>query len=180
MQAGQRVLINGAAGGVGTYAVQIARHLGAHVTGVCSARNVDMIRSLGADRAIDYGTTDFAAEKASYDILIDNVGNRSLAECRRVLARTGAYVVVGGSTKGNVLGALKRLAASKVAFSIRSQRAIPMLASLNEADLRTLHDMMASGALTSVIDRAYPLAEGVEAFRHLATGHARGKIIVTP
>ncbi len=180
VRAGSRVLINGASGGVGTFAVQIARHLGAHVTGVCSGRNVDLVRSLGADAVIDYESTDFTADEAAYDVLIDNVGNRTLGECRRVLQPKGAYVVIGGPKKGKVLGPMKRLAAAKIAFAPHSQRAIPFLANINEADSETLRGMLASGAITSVIDRTYALAEFADAFDHLASGHARGKIIVTP
>ena len=180
VQAGHRVLINGASGGVGTYAVQIARHLGAHVTGVCSSRNIDLVRSLGADQVVDYGSADFTAAGATYDILIDNVGNRTLAECRRVLLPKGAYVVVGGPKKGKVLGPMKRLAASQVAFALHSQRAIPILANLNEADVEILSDMLATAAITSVIDRTYVLTEFADAFDHLAGGHTRGKIIMTP
>jgi NADPH:quinone reductase-like Zn-dependent oxidoreductase len=178
---GQSVLINGASGGVGTYAVQIAKAYGANVTGVCSTRNVELVRSLGADAVVDYKTTDFLAQPARYDVVIDNVGNRSLGELRSVLNPGGVVVRIGGggpedSTWGfNFVGdALASLWYSKVG----DRRAEMMLAKVNAADLATLARMAGAGQLRSVIDRTFPLSQTADALRYLETGRARGKVIV--
>ncbi len=175
---GQSVLINGAAGGVGTYAVQIARSLGAEVTGVCSSRNVDMVRSLGADHVIDYTSDDFADGTHRYDVILDNIGNRSLAECRRALTPTGIYVIVGGPKSGNWIGPLKRPVMAKLRFLFCKQRAVMFIARETAEELSKLVEMVESGRLRSVIDRRYPLSETADAIRHLATGHAQGKIVI--
>ncbi len=180
LQPGQHVLINGAAGGVGTFAVQIAKALGAEVTGVCSAANVDMVRSIGADHVVDYTAADFASSGQRYDIMLDNVGNRSFADCRRVLSTRGVYVIVGGPKKGRVLGPLTRMLKAMAVFSLARQKAAPLMAQLNRPDdLRLLSDLLASGAVTPVIDRTFPLAETADAVRHIEGGHARGKIVIT-
>ncbi|MEK7426153.1 MAG: NAD(P)-dependent alcohol dehydrogenase [Actinomycetota bacterium] len=179
LRAGQSVLINGAAGGVGTYAVQIAKAMGADVTGVCSTGNVELVRSLGADRVIDYTVDDFTADGRRFDIFLDNIGNRSLADCRRVLAPTGVYVIVGAPKKGKLLGPLKRVLAAKVRFVLSRRRAAWFIASETPDELRALVAMTEDGKLRSVIDRRYPLTDTAEAIAYQAQGHARGKVIIS-
>ena len=179
LHSGQTVLINGAAGGVGTFAVQIAKALGAEVTGVCSTANVDMVTSLGADHVVDYTKDDFAAGTARFDVMLDNVGNRTLSDCRRVLQPKGIYVIVGGPKKGRLLGPAGRMVKAFVVFLFAGQKAAPMLAKINHADLAVLADMLASGTITPVIDRTYPLADTADALRHLEGGHTKGKLVVT-
>ena len=179
LQAGQSVLINGAAGGVGTFAVQIAKALGAEVTGLCSTTNVEMVRSLGADHVVDYTKHDFAADDRRYDILFDNVGNRSFSDCRRALTPKGTYVIVGGPKTGKWLGPLKRLVAAKVRFAFASQRSVSLMAKITEKELLALVGLIESGEIRSVIDRRYPLSSTADAVRYLAEGHAKGKVIIT-
>ena len=179
LQAGQTVLINGAAGGVGTFAEQIAKALGAEVTGVCSTANVDMVTSLGADHVVDYTKDDFAAATARFDVMLDNVGNRALPDCRRVLQPRGIYVIVGGQKKGRLLGPAGRMIKALAVFLFAGQKAAPMLAKINRDDLAVLADMLASGTITPVIDRTYSLADTADAMRHLEGGHTRGKLVVT-
>lgn len=178
VQAGQHVLINGAAGGVGTFAVQIAKAFGAEVTGVCSTSNVDMVRSIGADLMIDYTAADFASGSQRYDVIIDNIGNRSLAECRKTLTRKGVYVIVGGPDKGNVLGPVTQLVAAKLTFLFATQKAAPLLAKHNHKDLLTLSELITSGKVTPVIDRTCTLSDVPAALRQIGAGHTRGKIVV--
>jgi NADPH:quinone reductase-like Zn-dependent oxidoreductase len=177
---GQRVLINGASGGVGTFAVQLAKNFGADVTGVCSTRNLDMVRSLGADRVIDYTREDFTRSGASYDLILDNVGNRSLAEFRRVLAPQGKYVMIGGGgpDDGRWIGALGRPLLALAQSPFIGQEMGMMLAQLNKNDLILLGDLMQAGKVTPVIDRRYPLSEVPAAIRYLEEGHARGKVVI--
>lgn len=170
LQAGQRVLINGAAGGVGTFAVQIAKAMGAHVTGVCSPRNVDLVRALGADEVLDYTQTDFTQAAQRYDLLLDNVGNHALAAARRVLTPAGVMVMVAGP--------VERMLLFMAAARLGNKRLVAFIAELNKADLETLKDMAEAGQLTPAIDRSYPLAEVPAAMRYLETGHARSKIII--
>ena len=179
LQAGQRVLINGAAGGVGTFAVQIAKALGAEVTGVCSTANVERVRSIGADHVVDYTRDDFARSGRRYDVLLDNVGNRSLSDCRRVLHPRGVYVMVGGPKTGPLLGIMFRMLGAMVVFRAAGRKAAPAMARRNKSDLQTLSDLLAEGKITPVIDRTYPLTDTRDAFRHLGRGHARGKIVIT-
>lgn len=183
LRAGQSVLINGAAGGVGTYAVQIAKAMGADVTGVCSTGNVELVRSLGADRVIDYTVDDFTDDLTNdgrrFDVFLDNIGNRSLADCRRVLAPTGVYVIVGAPKKGKLLGPLKRVLAAKVRFVFSRRRAAWFIASETPDELRALVAMVEDGKLRSVIDRRYPLTDTAEAIAYQAQGHARGKVIIS-
>jgi NADPH:quinone reductase-like Zn-dependent oxidoreductase len=181
VQAGQKVLINGASGGVGTFAVQIAKSFGADVTGVCSTRNLDMVRSLGADHVIDYTKEDFTKGDQRYDVIVDNVANHSLSECRRVLNPDGRYVLIGGGgvNESRWVGpglthALKAMLLSKFV----SQKMGMMLAELNQKDLTFLADLMQSGKVTPVIDRTYKLSDLPDAIRYLEQGHARGKVIV--
>jgi NADPH:quinone reductase-like Zn-dependent oxidoreductase len=173
LEAGQRVLVNGAAGGVGTFAVQIAKAMGAHVTGVCSTRNVDLVRSLGADEVVDYTTDDFTGRGRRYDLVIDTVGNRSTADLRRALTPKGTVVLVGGD------GKLHEMLAPLVVGRFVSQRLVSFIAKINKDDLAALGELTESGKLTPVIDRTYPLEEAAEAIRYLETGHVRGKVVVT-
>jgi NADPH:quinone reductase-like Zn-dependent oxidoreductase len=178
IQPGQKVLINGASGGVGTFAVQIAKAYGAEVTGVCSGRNAEMVKSIGADRVIDYTKEDFAAGSERYDLIIDNVGNRSLAEYRRVLKRDGSLVIVGGPSDNSWLGPLTGLLKSVLTSPFVSQKMIFMLAQANKDDLEVLSDLMQTGKLTPVVDKRYKLSETAQAISYLEQGHARGKVIV--
>lgn len=178
LEAGQRVLVNGAAGGVGTFAVQIAKAFGAEVTGVCSTRNLELVRSLGADHVIDYTADDFTKQGRRYDLILDAVGNRSLRRLRRVLAPKGRLVLVGGGNGGRwiapVLGPIKAVLLSPFV----SQELKPMLATRKKEDLLTLKEMIEAGQITPVIDRTYPLTETPEAIRYLEAGHARGKVVI--
>jgi NADPH:quinone reductase-like Zn-dependent oxidoreductase len=178
---GRRVLINGASGGVGTFAVQIAKSYGAHVTGVCSSRNVDLVRSLGADEVVDYTKSDFTKLEQRYDVILDNVGNRSLSDYRRVLNPNGRYVLIGGGGTGDhrVLGPFVRLLKMLAISPFIGQDMGMMLAELNAKDLAVLGNLMEAGTVTPVIDRRYALSDTPEAIRYLEEGHARGKVIIT-
>jgi NADPH:quinone reductase-like Zn-dependent oxidoreductase len=180
IQAGQRVLINGASGGVGTFAIQLAKVLGGEVTGVCSPRNVDLARSLGADTVVDYTREDFTRGRQRYDLMLDIAGNRSWSECRRVLEPGATLVAVGGSahTVFGAWGTLRHFAWVRLASIFSSQRAVLFIASVSRADLLVLRDLLETGRIRTVIDRRYPLEETVAAFRHLGEGHATGKIVV--
>jgi NADPH:quinone reductase-like Zn-dependent oxidoreductase len=175
---GQKVLINGAAGGIGTFAVQIARAFGAHVTGVCSTRNVDLVRSLGADAVIDYTTEDFTRAGRQYDLIFDNVENRPVAECRRALTPTGTLVLNSGSG-GQGFGLLVRLLRPLVLSPFVRQNLRRYLSTPNRADLVLLKALIESGAVRPVIDRLFPLQATPEALRHIETGHVRGKVVIT-
>jgi NADPH:quinone reductase-like Zn-dependent oxidoreductase len=177
IQAGQKILINGAAGGVGTFAVQMARLFGAHVTGVCSTRNLDMVQSIGAHRVIDYTQDDFTKSGERYDVLLDCIGKPSLSACRRVLNPKGILVLIGApddfrAILARTIGALvwSRFSAKKMLF---------FLARMSKEDLTTVGEFIAAGKVTPVIDKRYPLSEAAEAFRYMEKGHARGKVIVT-
>jgi NADPH:quinone reductase-like Zn-dependent oxidoreductase len=180
IQPGQTVLVNGAAGGVGTFAVQIAKALGAIVTGVCSTRNLDMVRSIGADEAIDYTKRDFTKSGERYDIVLDCVGNHSFSACRRALKPKGTVVMIGAPPDASMLGMLAGLIGMLVVSPFISQKTKFFIARMNQKDLTTLGDFMASGKVKPVIDRTYRLSEGPEAFRYMEAGHARGKVIITP
>jgi NADPH:quinone reductase-like Zn-dependent oxidoreductase len=180
VRAGQKVLINGASGGVGTFAVQIAKSLGAEVTGVCSTHNMELVRSIGADHVIDYTHEDFTKDEQRYDVIVDNVGTHSLSEYRRVLTPKGVYVSVGSISIGNWFAWLEAPLEGMVLSHFVSQRFVMILAELNPRDLATLGTLMQSGKLTPVIDRKYTLSEAAEAMRYLEKGHARGKIVLTP
>lgn len=178
VQPEHRVLIVGAAGGIGTFAVQIARALGAHVTGVQSTSACDLVRSLGADRVIDYTKDDFTTGDARYDVVLDNVCNRALSEMRRVVAPGGVIIPNGGGSpeKGiSMLGLMRTLAMRP----FMPQRVIFGVTKPNRADLQTLADMIQAGTVTPVIDRCYPLTAVADAMRHLEGGHAHGKVVVT-
>jgi NADPH:quinone reductase-like Zn-dependent oxidoreductase len=179
IRAGQKVLINGASGGVGTFAVQIAKSLGAEVTGVCSTKNVDLVRSLGADHVIDYTREDFTKGAERYDLIVDNVGTHSVLEYKRVLKPDGNYVMIGSAAIGNWFGWLETPIEAWVLSPFMSQKFGMMLTELNKDDLAALGALMQSGKVTPVIDRTYKLSEAAEALRYLEKGHARGKVVLT-
>src|SRR5216110_117629 len=178
VQPGQKVLINGASGGVGTFAVPIAKLFGADVPGVCSTRNLDMVRSLGADHVIDYTREDFTAGTQHYYLIIDNVATHSLLAYKRVLSPNGSYVMIGMTDPGNWFGWLAKPIEGMVLSKLVSQKFGMMLADLNHDDLAVLGDLMQSGKVTPVIERRYKLSEAGEALRYLEKGHARGKVVV--
>jgi NADPH:quinone reductase-like Zn-dependent oxidoreductase len=177
LKPGQKVLINGASGGVGTFAVQIAKSFGAEVTGVCSTRNVEMVRSIGADHVVDYKKEDYTESGQHYDLIIDNVGNHSLLANRRVLNPDGKLVIVGGST-GNWLGPLMRPIGAMVLTPFVDQEFVMILARLDKDDLTILGDLMQDGKVTAVIDRHYGLSDVPAAIRYSEEGHAQGKIVI--
>jgi NADPH:quinone reductase-like Zn-dependent oxidoreductase len=178
---GQKVLINGASGGVGTFAVQIAKSFGADVTGVCSTRNVDLVRSLGADHVIDYTKEDFAKGTERYDAILDNVPNHTLSECRRVLSPKGKYVLIGGGGPNDSrwIGPFGRIIKTIVLSPFISQELGMMMADTSQKDLTILADLMQSGKVKPVIDRTYKLSEVPAAIAYVEEGHARGKVIIT-
>jgi NADPH:quinone reductase-like Zn-dependent oxidoreductase len=178
IQPGQTVLINGASGGVGTFAVQIAKSYGAKVTGVCSTRNLAMVRALGADRVIDYTQEDFTQESQRYDLIIDIVGTHSLSDYRRVLNPQGSLIIAGSLDKGRWLGPLTGSIDAWLYAQFVSQKPILLFANLNAKDLDVLRDLMREGKITPVIDRQYALSEVPEAMRYLEQGHARGKVVI--
>jgi NADPH:quinone reductase-like Zn-dependent oxidoreductase len=176
---GQKVLINGASGGVGTFAVQIAKSFDTHVTGVCSTRNVELVRSLGADRVIDYTQEDFTKRDGRYDLILDNVGNHSFSEFRRILNPDGVYVMVGGPKTGKWLGPLTRALRAPIYSAIVDQEFRFFVSELNPEDLVVLRDLVQSGKVTPIIDRRYTLSQIGEAMQYLETGRARAKIVIT-
>jgi len=178
LRPGQKVLINGASGGVGTVAVQIAKAYGAEVTGVCSTRNLDLVRSLGADHVIDYTQENFTEGGAQYDLILDNVGSHSLLDTRRALKPDGILVIVSGPKRDPWLGPLARVIQAALLAPFVDQEMTKFLAELTPADLAVLADLAQAGKLTPVIDRRYPLREAAEAIRYVETGRARGKVIV--
>ena len=180
IQSGQKVLINGASGGVGTFAVQIAKSFGADVTGVCSTRNVDLVRSLGADHVIDYTKEDFTKGEQKYDVILDNVANHSLSEFRHVLTPNGKYVMIGGggANEQGVFGVMLRPLKAMVLSKFVDQQMGMMMADSNQKDLSLLAEMVESGKMKPVIDRTYKLAEVPEAIGYLEQGHARGKVVI--
>ncbi len=181
VQPGQKVLINGASGGVGTFAVQIAKSFGADVTGVCSTRNVDLVRSLGADHVVDYTKEDFTKGEQHYDVILDNVPNHSLSECRRILNSKGKYVMIGGGGPNDArwIGPFGRVINTLLLSPFVSQEMGMMMADPSQKDLATLGDLMQSGKVKPVIDRTYTLSQVPEAIRYLEAGHARGKVVIT-
>lgn len=178
LEPGQKVLINGASGGVGTFAVQIAKSFGAEVTGVCSTRNVEMVRSIGADHVFDYSKVNYTESGKRYDLIIDMVGNHSLSANRRVLNPNGTFVIVGGG-KGNWLGPLMSPIKALILSPFVGQEFVMILAELRQDDLAILGELMQAGKVTPVIDRRYRLSEVPAAIRYSEEGHARGKIVVT-
>jgi len=180
VQPGQQVLIIGAAGGVGTFAVQLAKAFGAQVTGVCSTTKVDLVRSIGADEVIDYTREDFAGGARHWDLIVDTAGRRSLSRLRRALSRRGTLVIVGGEGGGRWLGGFDRqiLRAPLLSALVR-QRLRPLVSKERRADLLVLKELIEAGKVTPVIDRTYPLSEVPQAIRYLEQGHARGKVVIT-
>jgi len=178
IQPGQKVLINGASGGMGTFAVQIAKAFGAEVTGVCSTRNVDTARSLGADHVIDYTKEDFTRTGRSYDLFFDIAGSRSWRECKRVLNPEAKFVIVGGP-KTPVIGPLSHVIKVRLASLGASQKIVFFIAKFNREDLAFLRELFEGGKIKSVIDRTHPLSETTKAMRYLGEGHAQGKIVIT-
>ncbi|HET6628365.1 MAG TPA: NAD(P)-dependent alcohol dehydrogenase [Woeseiaceae bacterium] len=178
VQPGQKVLINGASGGVGTFAVQLAKHFGAQVTGVCSTRNLEMVRSLGADEVIDYTKEDFTEGSERYDLIVDMVGNHSLSKLRSVMEPDGKTILVGDSEMGNWIGPLVRPVTALLYSKFANEQFIPILADLNQEDLALVGELIQTGRVTPVIDRRYSLAEVPDALRYLEKGHARGKVVV--
>jgi NADPH:quinone reductase-like Zn-dependent oxidoreductase len=175
---GQQVLINGASGGVGTFAVQIAKSFGAEVTGVCGTANVDLVRSIGADHVIDYTQEDFTQGGQRYDVILDNVENRSLSDCRRVLTPNGTLVLNSG-TGARGIGLMVRLVKPLVVSPFSRQTLRRYLSTPTHEDLVVLKRLVESGKLTPVIDKTYPLPETPAALRHIEGGHARGKVVIT-
>jgi len=179
LQPGQKVLINGAAGGVGTFAVQIAKTFGVEVTGVCSTRNVELVRSIGADIVIDYTREDFTSNGKQYDVIFDLVANHSFAEHRRALTPRGIYIGAGMiGLDGSMGQLLMRLLPELVKWRFVSQKSVSLLARLNQQDLAAIGALIAEGRVTPVIDRRYSLSELPDAVRYLEQGHARGKVII--
>ena len=179
LQAGQQVLINGASGGVGTFAIQIAKTLGAEVTAVCSTGNVEQARSLGADHVVDYTREDFTHSDRRYDLLLDVAGGKSWSQLRRVLTQDATVVIVGAQ-KRRLVGPIGHIVRLRVASLLRgSQKAVFFIAKTNRADMEILRELLETGEVKPVVDRRYELAETADAFRYLGEGHARGKVIVT-
>jgi NADPH:quinone reductase-like Zn-dependent oxidoreductase len=181
VQAGQQILINGASGGVGTFAVQLAKVFGATVTGVCSTRNADLVTSLGADHVIDYTKEDFTRNGKRYDAILDLVGNRSLADFRRALTPTGTLILSGGgvSDGGSLVGPMGLMLKGRAVSTFVRQRIVMFVASPKRENLATLRELAESGKIAPVIDRTYPLNEAPEAIRYLEKDHARAKVIIT-
>jgi NADPH:quinone reductase-like Zn-dependent oxidoreductase len=183
IEPGHKVLIIGASGGVGTFAVQIAKSFDAEVTGVCSTRNVEMVRSLGADHVIDYTQEDFTQSGQKYDLIFDLVGNRSLSDCRRALTPTGTLVLIGhdlfGESEGRWIGPVDRIIKALVMSPFVSQKMASFTVKPNKEDLQFLKQLIEAGKVKPIIDRTYPLSEIPEAIRYLEEGHARGKVVIT-
>jgi NADPH:quinone reductase-like Zn-dependent oxidoreductase len=179
VQAGQNILINGASGGIGTFAVQIAKSFGAVVTGVCSTDNVDLLRSLGADHVVDYTNEDFTRSGQHYDFILDNVGNHSLSDLRRALTPTGTLVPNGGAFENHWFAGGGRVISALVVSRFVSQTLRPFLLSPNLDDLVALKGLIEAGKVTPVIDRTYPLADTDRAIDHVGRGHTRGKVAIT-
>jgi NADPH:quinone reductase-like Zn-dependent oxidoreductase len=179
VEAGQKVLVNGASGGIGTFAVQIAKSLGADVTGVTSTKNADLVRSIGADHVIDYTKVDFTRTGQRYDFILDNVANRSLSDLRRALTPTGTLVPNGGGFDHRWVASGGRLIRAKVSFAFGSQNVLTFVASPKQENLVALRGFLEAGTVTPVIDRTYSLNQTAEAIRYVGQGHARGKVVVT-
>jgi NADPH:quinone reductase-like Zn-dependent oxidoreductase len=176
---GQRVLVIGAGGGVGTFTVQLAKAFGAEVAGVCSTTKMELVRSIGADRVIDYTREDFADGRNRYDVILDIAGNRSLSHLRRALAPKGRLVIVGGEEGGKWFGGIDRQLRAQVLSLFVRQTLGTLIATARKDDLEELHELVEAGRVTPVIDRTFPLSEAPEAIRYMRKGHARGKVVVT-
>jgi NADPH:quinone reductase-like Zn-dependent oxidoreductase len=179
LQPGQKVLINGASGGVGTFAVQIAKALGAEVTGVCSTRNVELVRSLGADHVVDYTQEDFTRSDQRYELMLDVAGSRSWSEGRRVLRPEATVVIVGAPKGGRLLGPIRRIAKLRLAAVRGSQKVVFFMARFNKPDMEVLRELLETGKVKPVIDRRYELSEIADAFHYLGEGHCRAKVVIT-
>jgi NADPH:quinone reductase-like Zn-dependent oxidoreductase len=179
VRAGQTVLVNGASGGIGTFAVQIAKALGAEVTAVVSTRNVELVRSIGADHVIDYTKEDFTANGKRYDVILDNVSNHSLSRLRRALAATGVLIPNGGNFGNRWFSSAGRLVRGFILFRFGSQKLGNFLVSTNHADLVALKDLVEAGAVTPVLGRTYPLSHAAQALDHVGEGHAQGKVAIS-
>jgi NADPH:quinone reductase-like Zn-dependent oxidoreductase len=179
LQPGQKVLINGASGGVGTFAVQIAKALGAEVTAVCSTRNVDQARSLGADHVVDYTREDFARSDRRYDLMLDVAGSRSWSACKRVLKPRATLVIVGGPRANRLLGPLGHVVKKYLAGLVSSRKVVFFIAKFNKADMLVLQELLESGKMTPAIDRRYELGEIADALEYMGEGHAKAKIVLT-
>ncbi len=179
IQPGSKVLINGAAGGVGTFAVQIAKSLGAHVTGVCSTRNLDLVRSIGADEVVDYTQNDFTTSNQRYDLILDCVGNHSFSACRRILNPDGRCVMIGAPHETSAMGLLAQMIGALLLSIFVSQKAVMFIAKSSQDDLILLGELVATGKLKPVIGGRYSLSDATDAVRQVEEGHARGKVIVT-
>jgi NADPH:quinone reductase-like Zn-dependent oxidoreductase len=179
VQAGQKVLILGASGGVGTFAVQIAKSFGAEVTGVCSTTKVDLVRSLGADHIIDYTQEDFADGEQRYDVILDTCGHSSLSHLRRALTPKGRLVIVGAETEGKWFGGFDRSIRAMLWSAFLGQQLVAFVNSENAEDLIAITELIDAGKVTSVVDRTFSLSEAPKAIRYLEEGRARGKVAVT-
>ncbi len=179
VRTGDKVLVNGASGGIGTFAVQIGKALGAHVTGVCSTRNVELVRSLGADEVIDYTRENFTQTGKRYDLILDNISNHSLSDLRRALAPTGTLIPNGGNFANRWFASAGRLMAGKLTFRSGGQQMRNFLVSMKAESLLALAELLESGKVTPVIDRTYPLSEAAEALNYVGSGRARGKVAIS-
>jgi NADPH:quinone reductase-like Zn-dependent oxidoreductase len=179
LQPGQRVLINGASGGVGTFAVQVAKALGAEVTAVCSTRNVEIAPSIGADDVVDYTKEDFTRRDGRYDLMLDVAGSRAWSECRRALTPEATLVIVGGPKTNRLLGPIGHAVKVRFGALLNRRKAVFFIAKLNKPDLDTLREHLGAGRITSVIERTYELSEIGDALGYMGEGHARGKIVIT-
>jgi NADPH:quinone reductase-like Zn-dependent oxidoreductase len=179
VKAGRQVLVNGASGGVGTYAVQIAAALGAEVTGVCSTHNVELVRSIGAAHVVDYTREDFADGRTKYDVILDNVSSLPLTRLRGALTPKGTLVLNGGGSPGHVFGPVAGILRAVVANAFVSQRLRPLPSRQNREELLAVTGLIETGKLTPVVDRTYPLADTAEGLLHVEQGHARGKVVIT-
>ena len=179
LQSGQKVLIVGASGGVGTFAVQIAKWYGADVTGVCSTKNLEMVRSIGADRVIDYTREDFTRNGQQYDLIFQLAGTTSPSACRRALTPKGRLVLSSGDSPGRIIGPVGRIFKALLLSPFVGQTLRPFVAKSSSDDLQFLRELIEAGRVTPVIDRTYPLSESADAIRYLETGHARGKVVIS-
>ncbi|MBI3972065.1 MAG: NAD(P)-dependent alcohol dehydrogenase [Chloroflexi bacterium] len=179
IEPGHKVLIIGASGGVGTFAVQIAKSFGAEVTGTCSTRNVELVRSIGADHVIDYTQEDFTQGRQRYDLILQLAGTRSPSDCRRALTPKGTLVLISGESSGRWIGAVDRIVKARALSPFVSQTMVSFTVKPNKEDLQVLKELIEAGKITPVIDRTYPLSEVPKAIRYLEEGHARGKVVIT-
>jgi NADPH:quinone reductase-like Zn-dependent oxidoreductase len=179
VQPGQRVLVNGAAGGVGTFAVQIAATLAAEVTGVCSAQNTDMVRSIGATHVVDYASANFADGPVRYDVILDNVGNRTIRDLRRAITPTGTVIVNGGGSPGHIIGAVGSILRAAIVNLFVRQQITMVPTRWSRDDLLAVAEMVENSTLRPIIDRTYPLVDTAAGLKYVEAGHARGKVIIT-